>query len=63
MLSAGLIQKWQCWIKGRSKRWKPWVKNRIVKIRKAIDDENWFYVEGKNNPAEVPTRICVKGDF
>ena len=51
------------WIKGRGKRWKPWVENRVVKIRKVVDDENWSYVEGKNNPADVPTRICVKGDF
>ena len=52
-----------CWIKGRGKRWKPWVENRVVKIRKVVDDENWSYVEGKNNPADVPTRICEKGDF
>ena len=33
-----------CWIKGRSKdeRWTPWVENRVFKIRKAVDDENWF---------------------
>ena len=52
-----------CWIKGRTKTWKPWVENRVVKIRKVIDDENWFYVEGKVNPADIPTRICEKKDF
>ena len=34
-----------CWIKSRSNRWKPWVENRIFKIRKAVNDENWLYVE------------------
>ena len=36
-----------CWIKGRGKRWKLWVENRVVKIRKVVDDENWSYAEGR----------------
>ena len=52
-----------CWLKGKTKRWKPWVENRVVKVRKVVDCENWFFIPGEENPADIPTRVCEKRDF
>ena len=52
-----------CWLKGKTKHWKPWVENRVVKIRKVVDCENWFFIRGKDNPADIPTRVCELSDF
>ena len=52
-----------CWIKGKSRRWKPWVENRVVKVRKVVDCENWYHVAGGMNPADIATRICCVDDF
>ena len=46
-----------CWLKGDSKCWRPWVENRVVKCRKVVSKERWNHVDGKNNPADVPTRL------
>ena len=45
------------WIKGKEKRWKPWVENRVVTIREIVDRDNWLYVKGEVNPADIPTRM------
>ena len=52
-----------CWIKGKCRRWKPWVENRVVKIRKVVDCEDWNHIAGCINPADIPTRVCTEGDF
>ena len=52
-----------CWLKGKSKSWKPWVENRVVNIRKVVDCDDWSYIPGKDNPADIPTRICELSDF
>lgn len=52
-----------CWLKGKSKSWKPWVENRVVNIRKVVDSDDWSYVPGKDNPADIPTRVCELSDF
>lgn len=44
-----------CWLKGKSKSWKPWVENRVVSIRKVVDCDDWAYISGKDNPADIPT--------
>ena len=44
-----------CWIKGKEKCWKPWVENRIEKIRKVVEREQWFHVKGNENPADFQT--------
>ena len=46
-----------CWIKGKEKSWRPWVENRVVNIRKVVDRDRWFHVEGVHNPADIPTRV------
>ena len=52
-----------CWIKGKEKCWKPWVENRVVIIRNVVDKDKWYHISGKNNPADIPTRICKLNDF
>ncbi|XP_055942044.1 uncharacterized protein LOC129972089 [Argiope bruennichi] len=46
-----------CWIKG-SENWTPFVYNRIQEIRLASKPENWSYVPGSINPADLPSRGC-----
>ena len=46
-----------CWIKGREKSWRPWVESRVVNIRKVVDRDRWFPVEGVHNPADILTRV------
>ena len=52
-----------CWIKDKEKSWRPWVENRVVNIRKVVDRDRWFHVEGVHNPADIPTRVvsCEEG--
>ena len=45
------------WINGKEKRWKPWVENRVVEIRKVVARENWKFIKGELNPADIPTRL------
>ena len=52
-----------CWIRGKTKHWKSWVENRVVKIRKVVDCDNWSYISGEENPADIPTRVCEINDF
>ena len=51
-----------CWVKGKEKSWKPWVENRVVKIRKVVSADNWHFVKGEDNPADIPTRLTVDFD-
>jgi len=46
------------WIKGKEKTWNLWVENRVVKIRKVVDRDNWFHVPRKLNPTDGPARMC-----
>ena len=45
------------WVKGKEKCWKPWMENRVVSIRNIINNDNWYYISGLNNPADIPTRV------
>ena len=45
------------WIIRKEKRWKPWVENRVVEFRKVVACENWKFVKGELNPADIPTRL------
>jgi hypothetical protein len=46
-----------CWIKGKERGWEPWVENRVVAIRKVVARDQWKFIKGELNPADVPTRI------
>lgn len=46
-----------CWIKG-SENWTPFVYNRVREIRLVSKPENWNYVPGSINPADLPSRGC-----
>ena len=52
-----------CWLKGKCKSWKPWVENRVVDIRKVVNSDNWSFILGRDNLADIPTRICELSDF
>ena len=45
------------WIRDKVKSWKPWVENRVVLIRETITGEKWNYIQSKENPADIPTRM------
>ena len=45
-----------CWIKNKSKEWKPWVENRVNKIRDLSEKDDWYFVPGGINPADIATR-------
>ena len=44
------------WIKSCPSRWKTFVANRVAEIHRLTDPKNWFYVNSKNNPADLLTR-------
>ena len=44
------------WIKAENKEFKTFVQNRVNSIRKLSNPKNWFYVNTKQNPADIITR-------
>ena len=44
------------WIHGVNKEWKCWVENRVHLIRSLSKIDDWHFVSGNNNPADIPTR-------
>lgn len=44
------------WIKDHSGNWKQFVTNRIQKIQSVVCPNQWKYVPGPDNPADVPSR-------
>ena len=47
----------------KRKIWKPWVENRVVKVRKVVDCEDWNHISGLVNPADIAKRVCSADDF
>ena len=45
-----------CWIKNKSKEWKPWVENRVNNIRDLSEKDDWYFVPGGINPADIAPR-------
>ena len=44
------------WIRGRDREWKPFVQNRVVKIRRSVQPDQWYHCPGITNPADLPSR-------
>ncbi|XP_060756589.1 uncharacterized protein LOC132867628 [Neoarius graeffei] len=44
------------WIRSTAQRWKPFVANRVAEIQGLTNPELWSHCNGKNNPADLPTR-------
>ncbi|UYV77987.1 hypothetical protein LAZ67_15003105 [Cordylochernes scorpioides] len=45
------------WLK-RKIEWNVFVRNRVQEIRDTVNNENWKFVYGKFNPADLPSREC-----
>ena len=41
------------WIKDSHKEWKSWIENRVNQIRDLTDREDWYFVPGSSNPADI----------
>ena len=44
------------WIRASSKEFKTFVQNRVVKTRKNVSKEKWYYCKTDENPADIITR-------
>ncbi|KAI3374114.1 hypothetical protein L3Q82_005934 [Scortum barcoo] len=44
------------WIRSTAQRWKPFVASRVAEIQGLTKRELWSHCNGKNNPADLPTR-------
>lgn len=52
------------WIKNLCKCWKRYVQSRVEIIRSHVTENNWHFVPGEINPADVATRgICSVDSF
>ena len=45
-----------CWIKGEEREWKQFVQNRVDEIRTLVPASRWQHCNGKDNPADIPSR-------
>ena len=44
------------WIKGEEREWKQFVRNRVNEIRNLVPPSRWQHCNGKDNPADIPSR-------
>ena len=49
-------KEWKPWVENNNKEWKPWVENRVNKIRDLSEKDDWYFVPGGINPADIATR-------
>ena len=48
------------WIISTHSQLKQWVRNRVIEINRLTNKENWYYIESKNNMADIATRRGAK---
>ncbi|GFY73676.1 uncharacterized protein TNIN_429171 [Trichonephila inaurata madagascariensis] len=46
------------WIRGYAKQWKPFVSNRVHEIQDLTNPQNWRFLKGEQNPADIVSRGC-----
>ena len=51
-----------CWIRNE-KLWKKFIRDRVKRIRSVTDPQQWRYVLGPLNPADLPTRGLSGNDL
>ncbi|KAJ8964268.1 hypothetical protein NQ317_005509 [Molorchus minor] len=51
------------WIKSSPHRWKTFVANRVAFIQGKIPPTSWFYIESRNNPADIGSRGCLPSNL
>ncbi|XP_048481684.1 uncharacterized protein LOC119693389 [Plutella xylostella] len=44
------------WLSGEPNRWKPFVANRVVEIVENLNNNQWYHVQSKENPADLTSR-------
>ena len=44
------------WLKGEAKVWAPFVSRRVSEIHTLISPNQWFFIEGEKNPADIASR-------
>ena len=45
------------WIQGVHQKWKQFVENRVIAIQNIVPPEIWRHCPGKENPADIPSRV------
>ena len=48
------------WIMSTQSQLKQWVRNRVIEINRLTDKMNWYYIDSKNNMADIATRRGAK---
>ncbi|XP_015120540.1 uncharacterized protein LOC107043522 [Diachasma alloeum] len=61
-LGTAMVHLWTdsavalAWICAHPSRWKEYVHNRVASIQELVQEANWRYVSGKENPADCASR-------
>ena len=48
------------WITNTQSELKQWARNRVIEITRLTNKNDWFYVDSKNNSADIATRRGAK---
>ena len=60
-LTDSTVALW--WIKNTSSIYKQFVQERFKEIRRNVGADCWRHIEGKQNPADLPSRGCYCNEF
>ena len=51
------------WIQSDPHKWKPFVSNRVTEIQTRVSPSQWYHCPGKENPAELVTRVIMADEL